>query len=371
MDRSWAEATAWLQKIMVRQKKTCLDRAGTNNGNTEDKMDSIDNINITAIGASGSGKTCFLLGMNYVMSAGVKGYTLTTADDEVAAELRKKWDKINEGQAFPHFPPGTDQMVDITFNLEYTYQKIRSFRWMDYKGGLVDEFEPENQEEYEALVNRVKISECLFIFVDGDVLCTLDKKVMLQDVKARCSSKINKFISKYIEFVGRKKNLPPVAIVVTKFDKCKNYVNTDQLEEVIKEAFSPLFSYDGNENDVTIIPVSLGIDTENRDRVGILQPINIYKPLFFGIYHPLKRECDEFSEKRDKLRNMVAVSQEAYNKRFSFKGKKKRGKELEMLKAELRELEATVARYEKSVEKISSELKGLSVFNQGATRIWG
>lgn len=331
-------------------------------------------INITAIGARGSGKTCFLLGMNYVMSAGVNGYTLTTVDDGIASELRKKWERINETQGASRFPMGTDRNSDYEFNLEYAYQQIRSFNWMDYRGGMVDEVDSENeeeQEEYKQFVNRIKQSECLCIFVDGEALCASEKEIMLRNVKDRCASKINKFISKY---KSERKILPPIAIVITKYDKCKDFVQRDQLSEVIKEAFSPLFMADGDSNDVTIIPVSIGMDTENRESTGTLQPINIYKPLFFGIYYPLKRERDELFEKRDNLKNRFAVSQEAYSrleKKIFRKRKKQKGKEeLEKLKKELTELDETVNKYEKYVEKVSSELKGLLVFGHGSQRIW-
>ena len=36
----------------------------------------------TTLGLSGSGKTCFMAGMYYKMSAGADGYTLKTGDDE-------------------------------------------------------------------------------------------------------------------------------------------------------------------------------------------------------------------------------------------------------------------------------------------------
>ena len=36
----------------------------------------------TTLGLSGSGKTCFMAGMYYKMSAGTDGYTLKTGDDE-------------------------------------------------------------------------------------------------------------------------------------------------------------------------------------------------------------------------------------------------------------------------------------------------
>ena len=90
-------------------------------------------INLTALGMSGSGKTCFLVAMYYAMSAGVNGYTLSMADAEDDYELRTKWKNMSELTGETRFPQGTDKNGDYLFDLEYAYQTIKSFHWMDYR----------------------------------------------------------------------------------------------------------------------------------------------------------------------------------------------------------------------------------------------
>lgn len=338
----------------------------------------MENISVTAIGASGSGKTCFLLAMYYEMSAGVNGYTLTAVEEDHAIELRKAWERLNETQGPSRFPMGTDETTDYKFNLEYAYQQIRSFNWIDYRGGILDTVNKEGQEEeteYKEFVDRIKKSECLCIFIDGDTLCETEEGRMKDNIRKRCTSKVNGFLSKYKDGKEEeKKDLPPVAIVVTKYDRCKKYVQKDQLIKVIKEAIPSLFVADGNIDTVTIIPVSAGNNFDNEEIRGTLQPINIYKPLFFGIYYPLRREKDAHCKKRDEVRNQLAVLRAEYSKiekKIFHKRKKQREREkLEKTKKELAELNEIVNKYEKYVEKVNSELKGLYVFEKGSQKIW-
>ena len=47
---------------------------------------------ITILGMSGAGKTCYLLGLYYKMGAGMRGYTITT-DEDTDVELRDRYKK--------------------------------------------------------------------------------------------------------------------------------------------------------------------------------------------------------------------------------------------------------------------------------------
>ena len=63
---------------------------------------------ITILGMTGSGKTCYLLGLYYKMASGMKGYTITT-DEDTDLDLRKRYSKMCDqtlGEA--RFPVGTD-----------------------------------------------------------------------------------------------------------------------------------------------------------------------------------------------------------------------------------------------------------------------
>ena len=52
---------------------------------------------MTILGMSGSGKTCYLLGMFYKMTGGLKGYNLHT-DDDTHTDLSRRYDILNDSK---------------------------------------------------------------------------------------------------------------------------------------------------------------------------------------------------------------------------------------------------------------------------------
>lgn len=340
----------------------------------------MSDINLMVLGMSGSGKTCFLLAMYYVMSSGVNGYTLSVKDAEDDYELRSKWKNLCELQGKNRFPQGTDKNGDYLFNLEYAYQTIKTFHWMDYRGGSLEARGIDEPDEYEELSRRIKASTGLFIFVDGDNLIGNDKEKIINNVKVNCSSKINTYISEY-----RNTNnfLPPIAIVITKYDKCYNWKKED-IFEIISKSFSPLFTADESKNKVAIIPVSIGKNIEDENYSGILNPINIYQPLFYGIFDTLKKEMQEVKKSQREIHDkVILVEKKLEEKKDKFEKKYSRKiftskaetklkneindeeKLLSELKREEKEINEKVDKYVKYVKKVRHELVGITVFAQG------
>lgn len=182
---------------------------------------------ITVLGMTGSGKTCYLLGFYYKMGSGMKGYTITT-DDDTDVELRDRYAKMCDSSlGAARFPTGTDNISKYLFYLQYGYNTIMSFDWIDYLGG---------------------------------VLAT--------------------------------------AIIITKYDLCKNDTDENELCEIIEEAFSPFFIKDNDniKRIVTIIPVSIGNNIMNNDCGGKLKPINIHLPIFMGIWFALSDKIEMYAK---------------------------------------------------------------------------
>lgn len=84
--------------------------------------------------------------------------------------------------------------------------------------------------------------------------------------------------------------LPPTAIVVTKYDICKDDTDEEELCEIIEESFSPFFTKDENQKIVTIIPVSIGTNIMDDDCSGKMKPLNIHLPIFMGIWFALSKK---------------------------------------------------------------------------------
>ncbi len=252
----------------------------------------------TILGMSGAGKTCYLLGLYYKMGSGLKGYTITT-DDDTDVNLRDRYRKLCDvtlGRE-SRFPAGTDNVSKYEFDLNYGFKPIMSFDWVDYPGGLLDQKNSGSFEEYEGIKKSIQESSTLFICVDGSLLCGDDEDEKIDAVRDNCSNVINTFFSEYFK---SNKKLPPTAIVVTKYDVCREDTDEEELCEIIQEAFSPFFIENEVEKFVTIIPVSIGLNIMDDDYAGKLKPLNIHLPIFMGIWFALSKKIQEYAEEKDK-----------------------------------------------------------------------
>ena len=259
---------------------------------------------ITILGMSGAGKTCFLLGLYYKMGAGMRGYTITT-DEDTDVQLRDRYSKMcDRTLGKERFPAGTDNISKYEFDLQYGYNTIMSFDWVDYPGGILCRKNEGNLEEYENVKKAINNSSSLFICVDGSLLVGDDVEEKIDRVKDECSSVINTFFSEYFQCNNA---LPPTAIVVTKYDLCQDDTDADELCDIIEEAFSPFFVKDDKKRIVTIIPVSIGSNIMDDDCSGKLKPLNIHLPIFMGIWFALSK----------KIQNHVADIQENEQKNES------------------------------------------------------
>lgn len=248
----------------------------------------MSDIQITILGMSGAGKTCYLLGLYYKMGSGMRGYTITS-DDDTDVQLRDRYARLCDVtlDKEKRFPAGTDNISKYQFDLQYGYNTIMSFDWVDYPGGLLDRKNSGNIEEYEDIKNSINNSSSLFICVDGSLLLGDDIEEKIDRVKDNCSNVINTFFTEYFKDNNK---LPPTAIIVTKYDLCKDDTNEDELCEIIEEAFSPFFVEDENKKVVAIIPVSIGKNIMDNDCSGKMKPVNIHLPIFMGIWFALSEK---------------------------------------------------------------------------------
>lgn len=326
-------------------------------------------VDFTMLGMTGSGKTCFLTGMYYEMSSGIQGYTLSS-DDDLDIELRNKWEKLcDETNGVNRFPVGTDKTERYKFTLEYAYESIKDFTWLDYPGGDLEKKSTGNIDSYKEIEEAILKSICLFICVDGALLCETTKELMIENVRNKCSSKINGFLSKY-----QKNNnyLPPVSIVITKYDMCRD-LKGEVMEEVIKKSFSSLFPENHDKHKlVTIIPVSIGRNISDDNYSGRLEPINIHLPLFWGIWFALRKELKMNKQAEDKKKDEVTSEKNEIKRikdRFIYFGRKKKLKQLEESlnekKGVLYRIQTKIKKQTEYVDRIYTQLKDIDVYIGG------
>lgn len=263
---------------------------------------------ITILGMSGAGKTCYLLGLYYKMGSGFRGYTITT-DEDTDVQLRDRYKKLCDItlDKEKRFPAGTDNVSKYVFNLQCGYNTIMSFDWVDYPGGLLDRKNSGNLEEYEGIKKAINNSSSLFICVDGSLLLGDDVDEKIDNVRDNCSNVINTFFTEYFR---SNNELPPTAIIVTKYDICKDDTDEEELCEIIEEAFSPLFVKNDNKKIVTIIPVSIGTNIMDNDCSGKMKPLNIHLPIFMGIWFSLSKKIQNHI-------NNIQIQENANNSEIS------------------------------------------------------
>ena len=153
----------------------------------------------TILGETGSGKTCYLLGMYYEMSMGEAGYTVVATNEEDDAKLAERYERLKDkarGQS--RFPDPSDQMQKYNFVLAYDYEGIVDFEWVDYPGGWLDVRERRklsSREDYNEVKKSILSSAALFICIDGENLVDKDTKAKIRKVSTKCSRNINPYLT--------------------------------------------------------------------------------------------------------------------------------------------------------------------------------
>ena len=165
----------------------------------------------TILGETGSGKTCYLLGMYYEMTMGVAGYTLTTENRDEARNLKMRYKMLGD-------------------------KKLGQNRFPEPTGN--------------------------------------DTRKKIKKVRAKCVNNINPYLN------SLEGNLPPIAMIITKYDLCATDTDEDEIKEVLTKSFS-LFERD--DVFIAVIPVSIGENIEDDNYSGDLEPLNVQLPILLGV----------------------------------------------------------------------------------------
>lgn len=243
----------------------------------------------TALGMSGSGKTCYVLGMYYQMITGYKGFSLKAGSDSLT-KLEAWMDKLDDESGGDRFPAGTalTEVSDYEFKLKYSLKDIMTFNWIDYGGGTLRARES-NPEAYQLLNESIEQSTVLYIFIDGESLCHDDAESRLKAIKKGIRT-INAFLLEFSEY--HQKEMPPIIFVITKADLCAQYMGAQEMDteipRIMKECFDFLMC-DGIRFYVTM--VSLGEEISENNYSGEVEPVNMHLPFFIGIYHQFLNFC--------------------------------------------------------------------------------
>ena len=250
----------------------------------------------TILGESGSGKTCYLLGMYMSMNMDLEsiGYTIVAQDAQIKKTLTTNYNRLEDdtsGQG--RFPDTTDQVQKYNFDLQYSFETILPFEWIDYPGQYLDPTLVDvTDAKYKEVEQSIRESSTLFICIDGENLVEGNINAKIKRVKRKCVARINPYLGELKEKLKlENKKLPPICIIVTKYDLCSDCLSNDELRTIIEESFKPLFLSD--DTFVVVIPVSLGENIKDDNYKGELDPVNVHLPILFGITCALNEVIDD------------------------------------------------------------------------------
>ncbi len=322
----------------------------------------------TILGMTGAGKTCYLLGMYYELCSGFNGYTLI-ADDEDDFELKLRYNRMLDlTLGSDRFPPGTDSSSTFKFDFQYAYRNVLSFDWLDYAGGILNtKSNLTSIDEYKSFISSLTNSSCLFICIDGSALIGETISDKIKKIKQE-SKTINGFLSKY-----RKENnlLPPVALIITKFDKCAGSISTEELYQIIKEAYKPLFLniLSDHPSIVSIIPISVGFGLDTSECID--QPENMHLPIFMGIYCAINNKLSDLklSQKQNidgkaKLLSQISTYKDIYNKSLESKSALENSLVAFKKQKRLSSLSNDINKFSQNITNVTNELDRVTLVLQ-------
>lgn len=261
-----------------------------------------ENIKITMLGTTGSGKTCFMVGMYAVMQLGVHGFTLSAQDSDEDIDLSDKWEQLLEG-GDNRYPAGNVGTHDYAFDFSYGFRKVMGFDWLDYRGAALRD--KKTQADVQKLKEHLLSSSCIFLCISGEDL--VETSQIFKVAKKTGADRMNQFLSEIEKPI-------PVVIAITKYDYCMHREKKEIFAD-IRQLFGGLFTKGGGWL-VMICPVSLGKALANDKDMGIIEPVNLHLPLTFAIYSKL---CLQANQRKAEEKNLDQNLRDLKSRNFFIK----------------------------------------------------
>ncbi len=241
------------------------------------------------IGFSGSGKTCFLYAMYHYMLNGSVGINITSTDHNANLDLAVGWSDISTGR---YWPLGTNETRFYDFTMMYHQRSLATFKWCDYRGGILSERMEGNQEVPE-FHQRILESDAIILCVGAEtILDVYHKGESASDYQFQI---FNFLITNYA--IQQTKRIP-ISIVLTKSDLYSPEEEKISYE-IIRNKLGPLFQIGANW-EVTIIAARLGkeLGHDHANKIiGIIEPYNVHLPVLCFLNVLINKKLREVEER--------------------------------------------------------------------------
>ncbi|MEN6552286.1 MAG: SIR2 family protein [Methanobacterium sp.] len=308
--------------------------------------------NITAVGLTGSGKTCYLIGMYCQALAESTSFTLST-DKDSDRFLEYQWMSMCDSSLGRNrFPECTDEISKYDFKLKSNYEEIMSFEWIEYPGGLL-KYSTKKSEMTANIMSDLKRSSCLLLFIDGEIF---GKKI--DDPYTKLIQNGARTYTKFLNiFEDENHFIPPVVIVITKYDICDESRSSEDIIMCIQEGFPVLFSPNdlGYKKLASIIPITLGKNITKNDYQGEIDPRNIHLPIAFSILCALISRFESLKSKNNEINTQITKNSSNFLQRLANKS------EIEKMRRSVEANNSILNKLSENAVKLQNELVQRSI----------
>jgi len=277
---------------------------------------------ITMIGGTSAGKTCYLYAMSNLMSRSQNGFTFVPVAHRVGLNLKRVWSimqhKLVDGKVVQRgeWPPSTVEHTTVEFYFKYYTKPLATFAWHDYRGGLLNTLEDE--QEQDQLFQTINSSSCLIVCIAAETLQGLikndgeaiDELTTYADILERYRAEKNAFV--------------PVVFAILKADKLKSGEFTQGISILKDDIFAQFFHREKEDGwFLMFVAVSLG-EFEDRHEVnevtkralvfGEFSAVNVHLPVFFAIRCGLIYKLRDAENRRKSLTSEMSSANDALRK---------------------------------------------------------
>jgi hypothetical protein len=278
----------------------------------------VPKITMTMLGATGCGKTTYLLGMYAVLSSGVNGYFLLADDPDADLDLAEAWEELCENGTLPEAT--STEPVSHGFVFKHGMKTLLEIDCQDFRGGAGNERPrtrgpaagatptADAEDDVTLLRRRLDVSDTVVLALDGQHVARwiadgapagLDRAHDPMRI-ARLSMAISRVMED--RFTSGRPT-PAIVVLVTKadqLDRLSGRSTRDALDVIMRNLFNlvPVLASEGAT--VMLCPVQIG-RFDGPDATSVrpdqISPKNLHKPITFSLMHYLteiipRREAD-------------------------------------------------------------------------------
>ncbi len=248
---------------------------------------------ISFYGLSRSGKSCYIFAMAQALSQGIQfsdGQILTvrTPDPRQMLRLYKAYETMTNGL----WPKGSIESYDYNFNVSKALEKLMSFGLTDFRGGLLDSMDEDDEDEQNKLFDSYRNSSVLLFFIGADAI----RDARNGDFEANFKiDYLNTLYGNYLDKAQDSKT--PIMIVITKSDMLSSQ-EIEQSKVFVKKKMQDMFGV-GTQITAAITAVTLGrnLSNDNGELEGelIIGPTsgNIHIPILYSLYCVMAKNLEE------------------------------------------------------------------------------